>query len=167
MRTYQFRHALYRRIAEGRRARLHRAIGLHLEAAYGDRAPEMAAELALHFERGREASQAVSHRREAAANALARGACPEARGARARPPGSPRSGTEPGEARFHRAVQAARRQGARALELRAAMSLTRLWRHQGRRAEARELLVPVYAWFTEGLDTADLREARALAETLG
>ena len=60
----------------------------------------------------------------------------------------------------------ARQQGARALELRAATSLGRLWHRQGRRPEARDLLEPVYAWFTEGFDTADLAEARQLAETL-
>ena len=50
--------------------------------------------------------------------------------------------------------------------LRAAMSLARLWQHQGKQAEAHELLAPVYGWFTEGFDTADLQEARALLETL-
>ena len=53
------------------------------------------------------------------------------------------------------------------LELRAAMSLSRLWQQQGKRAEARELLAPIYGWFTEGFDTADLQEAKALLETLG
>jgi predicted ATPase len=53
------------------------------------------------------------------------------------------------------------------LELRAVMSLARLWQQQGRRAEAHELLAPVYGWFTEGFDTADLQEAKALLEELG
>jgi predicted ATPase len=52
------------------------------------------------------------------------------------------------------------------LELRAAMSLSRLWHQQGKRQEARDLLVDVYAWFTEGVDTADLREANMLLEKL-
>jgi predicted ATPase len=60
----------------------------------------------------------------------------------------------------------ARPQAARALELCAATSLARLWHRQGRRAEARDLLEPAYAWFTEGFDTADLRDARELVETL-
>ena len=60
----------------------------------------------------------------------------------------------------------ARSQEARALELRAATGLARLWHGQGRREEARDLLKPVYAWFTEGLDTADLIEARELTEIL-
>ena len=53
------------------------------------------------------------------------------------------------------------------MELRAAMSLGRLWQQQGRQAEAYELLAPIYDWFTEGFDTADLQEARALLEALG
>ena len=59
-----------------------------------------------------------------------------------------------------------RKQQARSLELRAAMSLARLWQRQGKVAEARSLLAPVYGWFTEGLDTADLKEAEALLEEL-
>jgi predicted ATPase len=54
----------------------------------------------------------------------------------------------------------------RYLELRAAMSLARLWRDQGKRKEARELLAPVYGWFTEGFDTLDLKEAKALLDEL-
>jgi predicted ATPase len=60
----------------------------------------------------------------------------------------------------------ARRQEAKSLELRAAMSLSRLWQQQGKRAEARELLAPIYGWFTEGFDTADLQDAKALLEEL-
>ena len=52
-------------------------------------------------------------------------------------------------------------------ELRAAMSMARLWRHQGKPQQARELLAPVYGWFTEGFDTRDLKEAKALLEELG
>ena len=71
------------------------------------------------------------------------------------------------EACFRRAVEIARAQGARWWELRAAVSLARLLRDQGRRAEARDLLAPVYGWFTEGFDLPDLREAGALLDTLG
>jgi TOMM system kinase/cyclase fusion protein len=70
------------------------------------------------------------------------------------------------EAGFQQALAVARRQQAKSLELRAAMSLARLWQRQGKRAEARELLAPVYDWFTEGFDTADLQEARTLLEEL-
>jgi predicted ATPase len=67
---------------------------------------------------------------------------------------------------LQRAMDVARRQEAKSLELRAAMSLSRLWRRQGKRDEARRLLAPIYSWFTEGFDTADLQEAKALLEEL-
>lgn len=70
------------------------------------------------------------------------------------------------EACFRRAIELARRQAAKMLELRAAMSLCRLWREQGKREKARQTLAEVYGWFTEGFDTRDLKEARALLEAL-
>jgi predicted ATPase len=70
------------------------------------------------------------------------------------------------EAWLQRALDVARRQEAKSLELRAAMSLALLWQQQGKRAEAREILAPIYGWFTEGFDTADLQEAKALLEEL-
>jgi predicted ATPase len=70
------------------------------------------------------------------------------------------------EACFHLALDVARRQQARAWELRAAMSLSRLWQGQGKRDEAREFLAEVYGWFTEGFETVDLQEAKALLEAL-
>jgi predicted ATPase len=76
------------------------------------------------------------------------------------------SDAEQVEASFQRALQVSRRQQARSLELRAAVSLARLWQRQGRLGEARQLLVPLYAWFTEGFDTADLVDARTLLEAL-
>jgi predicted ATPase len=60
----------------------------------------------------------------------------------------------------------ARKQQAKFWELRAAMSIARLWRDQGKRDEAHELLAPVYGWFTEGFDTRDLKEAKALLDEL-
>jgi predicted ATPase len=67
---------------------------------------------------------------------------------------------------FHQALDSARRRQVRSLELRAAMSLARLWQRQGKRQEAHDLLAPIYSWFTEGFDTADLQEARALLDEL-
>ncbi len=70
------------------------------------------------------------------------------------------------QAYFERALAVAREQQAKSWELRAAMSMGRLWRDQGKRNEARDLLAPVYGWFTEGFDTLDLKEAKALLEEL-
>ena len=67
---------------------------------------------------------------------------------------------------FQHALDVARRQQAKSLELRAAMSLARLWQRQGKRVEARALLEEIYGWFTEGFDTADLQEAKALLDAL-
>jgi predicted ATPase len=67
---------------------------------------------------------------------------------------------------FERALAIARQQQAKSWELRAAMSMARLWRDQGKRDEARDLLVPVYGWFTEGFDTLDLKEAKTLLDEL-
>jgi predicted ATPase len=79
-------------------------------------------------------------------------------------------GAQPDPARaelsYHRALAVARQQQAKSWELRAAMSLARLWRDQGKSQQARELLAPVYGWFTEGFDTRDLKEAKALLEEL-
>jgi hypothetical protein len=70
------------------------------------------------------------------------------------------------EACFHTALAIACRQQARSWELRGAMSLARLWQQRGQRVEAYQLLESIYGWFTEGFDTADLQEARALLEAL-
>jgi TOMM system kinase/cyclase fusion protein len=70
------------------------------------------------------------------------------------------------EACFHQALAVARRQQAKSLELRAAMSLSRLWQQQGKRTEAHQLLAEIYGWFTEGFDTADLQDAKTLLEEL-
>jgi predicted ATPase len=74
--------------------------------------------------------------------------------------------TPKAEEYFERALAAARKQQAKSWELRAAMSLARLWRNQGKVQQARELLAPVYGWFTEGFDTLDLKKAKALLEEL-
>ena len=80
-----------------------------------------------------------------------------------RQPGTPQAEAETW---LRRALDVARRQEAKSLELRAAMSLSRLWQQQGKQVEARALLAPIYGWFTEGFDTADLQEAKALLEAL-
>jgi predicted ATPase len=67
---------------------------------------------------------------------------------------------------FRRALDVARRQQAKSLELRAATSLARLWRDQGKHAEAGDLVAPVYGWFTEGFDTHDLTDAKTLLDEL-
>jgi predicted ATPase len=79
---------------------------------------------------------------------------------------SPQPEAAKAEAYFERALVVARQQQAKSWELRAAMSLARLWRDQGKVRQARELLAPVYGWFTEGFDTLDLKEAKALLEQL-
>jgi predicted ATPase len=70
------------------------------------------------------------------------------------------------EASFAQSIRIAQQQRAKSLQLRAVMSLARLWGEQSRRAEARNLLAPVYGWFTEGFDTVDLKMARALLDEL-
>jgi predicted ATPase len=71
------------------------------------------------------------------------------------------------EESFQKAIEIARKQQAKSLELRAVMSLSRLWQQQGKKAEARQMLAETYGWFTEGFDTKDLQEAKALLDSLG
>jgi predicted ATPase len=78
----------------------------------------------------------------------------------------PQNDSAKAEAHFERALSVARQQQAKSWELRAAMSMARLWRDQGKVQQARELLAPVYGWFTEGFDTRDLKEAKALLDEL-
>jgi predicted ATPase len=77
---------------------------------------------------------------------------------------SPERDEAKAEAYFERALSVARQQQAKSWELRAAMSMARLWRDQGKRIEALNLLVPVYGWFTEGFDTLDLKQAKSLLD---
>jgi predicted ATPase len=79
---------------------------------------------------------------------------------------SPEPDAAKGETYFQRALAVARKQKAKSWELRAATSLARLWCDHGKAQQARELLAPVYGWFTEGFDTRDLKEAKALLEEL-
>ena len=78
----------------------------------------------------------------------------------------PRDPQVEAEACFHKAIEIARRQEARSLELRAMMSLARLWQTQGKKNEAHRMLAEIYNWFTEGFDTQDLQEAKALLTQL-
>jgi predicted ATPase len=80
-----------------------------------------------------------------------------------RQPGTPQAEAETW---LQRALDVARHQEAKSLELRVAMSLARLWQQQGKRAEAYALLTPIYGWFTEGFDTVDLQKAKMLLEAL-
>jgi predicted ATPase len=68
---------------------------------------------------------------------------------------------------YQQAIAVSKRQGAKMFELRAATSLARLWCNEGKRAEARDLLTPIYGWFTEGFDAPVLKEAKGLLEELG
>jgi predicted ATPase len=79
---------------------------------------------------------------------------------------SPRTDATEAQTHFECALDVARQQQAKSWELRASMSLARLWRDQGKVQQAHELLAPVYGWFTEGFDTRDLKEAKALLEEL-
>ena len=79
---------------------------------------------------------------------------------------SPEADAKKAQSYFERALAVARQQQAKSWELRAAMSMARLWRNQGRPQQAREILAPIYGWFTEGFDTLDLREAKALLDQL-
>jgi predicted ATPase len=79
---------------------------------------------------------------------------------------SPEPDAAKAQTHFERALSVARQQQTKSFELRAAMSLARLWRDQGKVQQARELLAPVYGWFTEGFDTRDLKEAKVLLEEL-
>ena len=79
---------------------------------------------------------------------------------------SPEPDAAKAEAYFERALEVARQQQAKSWELRATMSMAHLWRDQGKARQARELLAPVYGWFTEGFDTLDLKEAKAPLDEL-
>ena len=79
---------------------------------------------------------------------------------------SPKSQIEEAEECFHKAIEIARQQQAKSLELRATTSLARLWQQRGKQKDAHQMLVEIYGWFTEGFDTADLQEAKALLAEL-
>ena len=184
---YRFAHVLYRQVLyEGlgtaRRRQLHRCIGVRLEAGYGAQAGKIAAHLAVHFERGGEIQRAVHYGQarqpETGLRVLAEAATLMAttdgrwwEAERFRLQGQlllhlPHPDVPQAEACFRQALAVARAQQARALELRAAISLSRLWQQQGQPSAACQLLMPIYRWFTEGFATPDLHEAKVLCEVL-
>jgi len=191
---YGVQHALYQRfwheqVSVSNLQRLHLRIGECKETAYGQRAGEIATELAIHFEQARDYGKAVRYMRRAGENAIRRNAHQEAiflltkglalqqHSERATGNGQREKDSDPQppildpqaetEAYFLKAIETARSQQAKSWELRATMSLARLWRSQGKRAAAHKALSEIYNWFTEGFDTADLKEAKALIEELG
>jgi predicted ATPase len=83
-----------------------------------------------------------------------------------REPGGCRQDETEAETCFRQAIEIAQRQGAKSLELRSTVSLSRLWQRQGKKAEARQVLAEIFSWFTEGFDTVDLIEAKTLLEEL-
>jgi tetratricopeptide (TPR) repeat protein len=203
-----FQHALYQdvlyeRLSARRRQRLHQRIGEREEQGYGERAKEMAAELALHFEQGRDYAKAMRYLQQAGEDAIRRSAYVEAishltkglevlnydaglyrlkgeltlqlqstvQGPKSKVPSTqpltPSTHAEAeAEACFHKAIEIARQQQAKSLELRATVSLARLWQQQGKKKQAQQMLAEIYHWFTEGFDTVDLKEAKALLEEL-
>ena len=142
---------------------MHHAIGVCEETGYGAQAGERAAALAVHFQRGRDYARAVRYLQQAAENAL-QGALLLGTGGRR--VGSGSLHIVEAEACWQQALELARCQQAKAWELRAALSLARLWQVQGKREAARTLLGEIYGWFSEGFDTTDLAEARALLHEL-
>jgi DNA-binding winged helix-turn-helix (wHTH) protein/tetratricopeptide (TPR) repeat protein len=109
----------------------------------------------------------TGERRSESSLSLLKGSLLLVQTSRGRDPGDHRENAAEAEACFRHAIEVARQQNAKSLELRAATSLSRLWQQQGKREEARELLAEVYGWFTEGFDTADLQAAKAFLDELG
>jgi predicted ATPase len=158
-------------------------VGERQEVAYGKRANEIAVELAMHFEQGRDYRRAVRYLQQAGENTTRRSAYVETihhltRGVellQILPDTPERTQQElllqialgpPLMATKGFAASEVERAYARARELRAATSLARLWQQQGKHHAARNRLSEIYNWFTEGFDTKDLREAKALLEEL-
>jgi predicted ATPase len=220
---YSFVHALYQEVIyqwvpAAQRVQLHQCVGARMERGYGPLAGDIAAELAMYFEQGRQTQRAVTYLQQAADNALRRYGNTEAiqhltKGLTllktlpdtpertqnelgllltlgpvlmaAKGYGAPevehtyaqalqlcqQAGDTPplfpvAEQCLHVTLDVAHRQQAKSLELRAAISLGRLWQQQGKHNAAHQLLAEVYNWFTEGFDTTDLQEARVLLAAL-
>jgi len=138
---YTFKHVLtqevsYNSVLMERRRALHGRTAQAIEGLYGDRLEEHYSDLAHHYSRSGSVEKAVDFQ------SLESGVRNEAEGC------------------IRRAIDIARRQSAKSLELRAVTSLSRLWQQQGKKAEARQMLGEIYGWFTEGFDTANLKRRK-------
>jgi hypothetical protein len=147
---YIFKHALTQEVAYGtvlqdRRKALHEKIAEAIETLYSAKLEDHYSGLAHHYSRSGNTTKAVEYLSLAGQQAVQRSANEEC---------------------FLKAIDIARKQQAKSLELRAATSLARLWQPQGKTSEARQVLTEIYGWFTEGFDTKDLQEAKALLEAL-
>jgi predicted ATPase len=193
---YIFKHALiqeaaYQTLLKSTRQRHHQRVARVLEEHFPETAETEPELLAHHYTEAALIAQAIPYWRRAGERAIQRSAYVEAishlnRGLElltSLPDTSRRAREEldlqitlgqalittkgqAAEVCFRQALQVARRQQAKSLELRAAMSLSRVWQRQGKRDQARELLAPIYGWFTEGFDTVDLQQAKALLQEL-
>jgi predicted ATPase len=169
--SYVFKHALirdaaYQSLLKSRRHVYHDRIARVLEERFPETRETQPELLAHHYTEAGVTEQAIVYWQRAGQRAIERSASIEAIAyltqglelLRA----LPGDHAQEAEGAFQEALLAARRQQARSWELRAAMSLSRLWQRQGKAKEGRDLLMETYRWFTEGFQTADLREARAL-----
>ena len=153
--TYLFKHALVQDTAYGTLLReprrvLHGRIAETLESQFAEIAESLPELLARHWETTKEKWCEAEIHRTAGEIALS----------------SPEPDAAKAEGYFQRALAISREQQAKSWELRAAMSIARLWRDQGKRQQAQDLLAPLYSWFTDGFDTLDLKDAKLLLEQL-
>ncbi len=160
-----YQNVLYGRLPASRRVQLHRRIGERGEEVYGERAKEIAGELAMHFERGRDYKRAAKYLQQAADNAIRRFAYQEAVALARR--GIELLGKLPETAELYRLKGELLRKSPEAAEREVlgatrAISLAHLYQSQNKEQEARECVVRVFDGFTEGFDTADLKQAKAL-----
>jgi predicted ATPase len=148
---YVFKHAriqdaAYESLLRSKRQQIHQQIAQVLEKRFAEAKETQPELLAHHYTEAGLIEQAIPYWQQAGQRAIERSAN--------------------AEACFLKAIDIARRQQAKSLELRATVSLSRLWQKQGKKKEARQILAEIYDWFTEGFDTVDLQEAKALLKEL-